>query len=416
MKHSITLLLSTAVLVCAGIPSLAQDGFKPAPAVAPAQQPAAASGADDTTSAPTTDMPASAAPAPPPRTTAAKSITLPAVTGAKTSDTAPVKASAKEPAQVDTQEASNHDAATATQIDAASTKDNPDDSDSIAATVNDESISDYEIRQRMALYLATAGITQQLTGDQKKRIRGQILDQLEAEKLQLQEAVKKKITVSPVEVDKFINNMLNTQHITIQQLRSSLSGAGASEDALRAQITASIAWQKAVQDEYGDRVDVTPEMVNSEMQRYAESANKTHYHLMEIFLPVENPEQNAKVKKDADDIETQLHQGAPFPMVARQFSQHPTAATGGDIGWVSDGQLAPELNDAVAKLELGGVSAPIRSTGGWYILAVRERQEAMGTKIAPIATGSTGPRAPCLWHACCSPRHAVRPRPRWKKL
>ncbi len=260
-------------------------------------------------------------------------------------------------------------------------KTDPNDSDSIAATVNDESISDYEVRQRVALYLATSGITQQLTDEQRKRIRGQILESLESEKLQLQEAVKKKITVSPVEVDKRINAMLSGNRITIEQLRSSLNGAGASEEALRSQITASIAWQKAVQDEYGDQVNISPEMVKAELQRYAEGANKPHFHVLEIFLPVDNPEQDAKVKKDAEDIVNQLHQGAPFAMVARQFSQHPTAVTGGDIGWVHQGQLAPELDREVAKLEQGQITPPIRSTGGYYVLALRERQEPMGTKV-----------------------------------
>lgn len=256
-----------------------------------------------------------------------------------------------------------------------------DNTDSIAATVNDEAISDYELRQRMNLYMATSGITQQLTPEQKARIRAQILETLEAEKLQLQEAVKKKITVSPVEVDKHINAMLASNHITIEQMRASLASAGASEEALRSQITASIAWQKAVQDEYGDQINITPEMVKAELQRYAEGANKPHFHVLEIFLPVDNPEQDAKVKKEAEDIVNQIHQGAPFPVVARQFSQHPTAVTGGDIGWVHQGQLAPELDHAIAKLEPGMITAPIRSTGGYYVLALRERQEPMGTKV-----------------------------------
>jgi peptidyl-prolyl cis-trans isomerase SurA len=258
---------------------------------------------------------------------------------------------------------------------------NPDDSDSIAATVNDESISDYELRQRVALYIATSGINQQLNEQQKARIRSQILENLEAEKLQLQEAVKKKITVSPVEVDKRVNAMLANNHITIEQLRASLNSAGASEESLRAQITASIAWQKAVQDEYGDEINITPEMVKAELQRNAEGANKPHFHVMEIFLPVDNPEQDAKVKKNAEDIENQLHQGAPFAMVARQFSQHPTAVTGGDIGWVHQGQLAPELDREISKLDVGMITPPIRSTGGYYVLALRERQEPLGTKV-----------------------------------
>ncbi|HWX90028.1 MAG TPA: peptidylprolyl isomerase, partial [Rhizomicrobium sp.] len=229
------------------------------------------------------------------------------------------------------------------------------------------------------------------TPEQHTRIRGQILEVLESEKVQLQEAVKKKITVSPVEVDKRINGMMQDYHFTLDQLRQNLAGAGASEDALRAQITASIAWQKAVQDEYGDRVNITPEMIVAEMARYAEGANKPHYHVLEIFLPVDNPEQDAKVKKNAEEVETQLHQGAPFPVVARQFSQHPSAATGGDMGWINEGQLAPELNTALAKMSVGAVSDPIRSTGGYYVLGLRERQEPLGTKIVDAPTAGAGP-------------------------
>jgi peptidyl-prolyl cis-trans isomerase SurA len=174
-------------------------------------------------------------------------------------------------------------------------------------------------------------------------------------------------------------------------LRTTLNAAGASEDALRAQITASIAWQKAVQDEYGDRVNVTPDMVDTELARYADGANKTHYHVMEIFVPVDNPEQEAKVKKDVEEIVNQLHQNAPFPMVARQFSQHPTAASGGDMGWVHGGQLTPELNAELEKMDVNAISPPIRSTGGYYVLGLRERQEGMGTKISAAPTGPVGP-------------------------
>jgi peptidyl-prolyl cis-trans isomerase SurA len=350
MRIATTLLLGAAALIAGASPILAQsDGFKPVPAVSqgPGKQAMAA--------------------APPAANPADKPDEVPAPT----------------------MEAKNNDTGVSA-IDATA-KENPDDQDSIAATVNDESISDYELRQRVALYLATSGITQQLTEDQKKHIRGQILEKLEDEKVQLQEAVKKKITVSPVEVDKRINGMMAENHFTIQQLRSTLAQAGANEDALRAQITASIAWMKAVQDEYADHVNISPEMVSAEMAKNAEGANKAHFHLLEIFLPVDNPEKEAKVKKDAEDIINQLHQGAPFAAVARQFSQHPTAATGGDFGWVYDGQLAPELNAAINKLGPGMVSDPVRSTGGYYVLGLRERQEPLGTKISTEPSGPTGP-------------------------
>ncbi|MEY4706754.1 MAG: hypothetical protein RJB58_477 [Pseudomonadota bacterium] len=431
MRITNSLLLGAAALMWVSAPSLAQNAATRAPAVPPApgqQTPAPQSPAPvlaptqmaqadiappttDDVAAPTASDPAPAsvpvAPvAAPPAAPVARPASVPAATPAPAAATA---APATTPAVATAAPAATPAAAPAATKPAAPAfvpavqeaksaptatdepRGNPDDTNSIVATVNDESISDYEVRQRVALYLATSGINQQLTDEQRKSIRAQILETLEAEKLQLQEAVKKKITVSPTEVDKRINMMMADNKFTIQQLRQTLTAAGASEDALRAQITASIAWMKAVQDQYGDRVNITPEMVDAEMRRHAEGANKPHYRVMEIFLPVDNPEQDAKVRKDAENILVQLRQGAPFAMVARQFSQHPSAATNGDMGWVNDGQLAPELNSALAKLSVGEISEPVRSAGGYYILGLRERQEPLGTKISTTPTGPTGP-------------------------
>jgi peptidyl-prolyl cis-trans isomerase SurA len=273
-----------------------------------------------------------------------------------------------------------------TTIDASTTP-GIDDADGIAATVNDESISDYELRQRVALFVATSGL--QPSPEDMKRIRSQMLSKMEDEKLQLQEAVKKHITVSPVEVDKQVNSLLAQNHLTIEQLRTILTNAGASELALRSQITAQIAWQKTVQDEYSSVVNISPAQIDAEVQRYADGANKPHFLVSEIFLPVSSPEKDADVLTNAQSIEAQLAAGAQFQVVAHQFSQNPAASQGGSIGWVHEGQLAAELNDALVKMTPNAVSAPIRSAGGYYILQLQARQEPVGTKIADVSVGVT---------------------------
>ncbi|MFO1249216.1 MAG: hypothetical protein U1E93_13590 [Alphaproteobacteria bacterium] len=42
-------------------------------------------------------------------------------------------------------------------------------------------------------------------------------------------------------------------------------------------------------------------------------------------------------------------------------------------------------------MEVGSISEPIRSTGGYYVLGLRERQEPLGTKITEAPTGPVGP-------------------------
>jgi peptidyl-prolyl cis-trans isomerase SurA len=256
--------------------------------------------------------------------------------------------------------------------------------DGVAAIVNDTVITDYDLRQRVSLYIATSGKPQ--SPEAMKQIRDQILEQLENERIQLLEAQKNNISVSSADVDKAIDNILKDNHLTPEQLNQMLGRNGVHLATMRSQIAAQIAWSKTVQDQYGDRVNVSEADVTDEMQKLAEGKNKPHYLVSEIFMSVDNPEDDAKVRKSMDDLETQIRSGAQFPAVARQFSQNPTAAQGGDLGVVVDGQLPKELNDALGTMHAGSVSPPIKSTGGYYILALRARQEGEGTKVPDPAT------------------------------
>jgi peptidyl-prolyl cis-trans isomerase SurA len=224
-----------------------------------------------------------------------------------------------------------------------------------------------------------------------QQIRGQVLKQLETERLELQEAAKNKVSVSAAEVDKAIADILKDNHLTSEQLNKILSDANVRMETLRAQIAAQIAWSKLVQNQLGDRVHVSSLDVDDELARLKRGANKPHYLVAELFQAVDSPEQDGKVKKDMENLEAQLQAGAPFSAVARQFSQNPTAAQGGDLGVVQEGQLPPELDNALRALRPGQISPPIRATGGYYILYLRELQEPEGANVPDLAPAATGP-------------------------
>ena len=256
--------------------------------------------------------------------------------------------------------------------------------DGVAAIVNDSIITEYDLRQRILLFVATSNL--QATPEVLAKLRKQVLDQLEQEQLQIQEARRKGITVAPGDVDKSIDRITTDNHMTKDQLADMLKKGGVDMATLRAQIAVQIAWQKAVEDEFQDRINITPADIDVELARLQEGADKPHYLVSEIFLAVDNPDLDAKVEKDAQDIEAQLQSGASFVTVARQFSQSPTAASGGDLGWVHQGQLPTEIDTALKTMQVGSVSQPIRSTGGYYIVGLRERQEALGTRVPDPAT------------------------------
>lgn len=258
--------------------------------------------------------------------------------------------------------------------------------DGVAAIVNDSVISDYDLRQRMALFIATSGVRP--SEDALKQIRGQVLAELETERMELLEAQKSNVSVSAADVDKAIDDIVKSNHLSVDQLKSVLSQGGVDMATLRAQISVQIAWSKLVQNQLGDRVHVSPEEVSAELERIKQGANKPRYRVSEIFQAVDSPEQDAKILKDMTDLDSQIQLGAPFSTVARQFSQNPTAAQGGDLGWTQEGQLPAELETRLTGMGIGDVSPPIRASGGYYIIQLRDKQEAAGTRLPTVAQQS----------------------------
>jgi peptidyl-prolyl cis-trans isomerase SurA len=126
-----------------------------------------------------------------------------------------------------------------------------------------------------------------------------------------------------------------------------------------------------------------------------QGADKPQFLLSEIYVAVDRPEDETSVHGSAEQIAQQIMQGAMFQTVASQFSQSPSAAGGGDIGWVVQGQLPDELDHVLLDLRPGQIAGPIRAEGGYYILLLRDRREPGGAKPAetqPVAVAD--PRAP----------------------
>ena len=66
-----------------------------------------------------------------------------------------------------------------------------------------------------------------------------------------------------------------------------------------------------------------------------------------------------------------------FASVARATSEDvATAERGGEIGWLSDAQIQPELRAPILRLRRHGISEPVRLNDGWHILKCVDRREA----------------------------------------
>ncbi len=252
-----------------------------------------------------------------------------------------------------------------------------------AAVVNDIIISTYDLDQRIKLVMVTSGA--QAGADVEKRLRPQVLRQLIDEMLQLQEAQKYNVKIAQEDLDKNFKRIAQQNNISVDQINKMLDENGISRSTLLNQMKADLAWQKLVQQRLAPRVTVSDDEVDAAFLRMKETSQSTQYLVSEIFLAVDVPEAEEQVKQNIQSILGQLKQGATFSAIARQFSQSSSASGGGDIGWVSDGDLPAPVGAAVKTLAPGAISEPIRAAGGYYVIGLREKKLKAGSAVQPLA-------------------------------
>lgn len=261
-------------------------------------------------------------------------------------------------------------------------------SEGVAAIVNDSIISTYDLRQRMLLLIVTSGV--QPTADTLSQIEREALRSLVDEALQMQELrrVEKEqkftIIATDEDINRQIGRMAKENGTTGKQLIGSLTASGVNADTLRNQIRAEISWQRWINGRYGSRLRVGDDQVEAAIARLNAAAAKPQYLVSEILIEASRAGGINNAMRGADQLLGQLQQGAPFGSVARQFSSAPTAATGGDTGWVTADELQAPLQQVLEQMRPGQLSQPIPVTEGVYILLLRDKRAGSSATIVDL--------------------------------
>jgi peptidyl-prolyl cis-trans isomerase SurA len=242
----------------------------------------------------------------------------------------------------------------------------------IAAVVNSDIVTDADVATQIKLVEVSSNIPD--TPENEKRLAPQVLRALVDQKLELQEAKRLGITVPPSDIAKAMANIEQRNNMKEGALEAFLKDRGISNDAFVAQLTASLAFQRVVQARVAQDVQVSDDEVDEAMKRMQADVGKPQSRVAELFLAVDNPSLEDEERQLADRLIEQIKGGANFGAVAQQFSQSPSAAVGGDIGWVTPSELSPRLAEAVEKMNAGQMSYPIRTPAGFYILYLLDRR------------------------------------------
>jgi peptidyl-prolyl cis-trans isomerase SurA len=261
----------------------------------------------------------------------------------------------------------------------------PQMAEGVAAVVNDDIISTYDLKQRMRLLVMTSGvqITPQNQEEVVPQLQQEALRSLVDEHLETQEIQRvskkqktKDFIADDKEVDDELSDMAKRNNLSYAQLKQSFAASDVDIQTLRDQIRTSITWQRLVGGIYGRDIRVGDDQIDHMMQRLTNQAGQNQYLVSEIFIDANRAGGLDGAVKGASQLVVQMQQGASFGNVARQFSAAPTAASGGDTGWISASEEPPEVAKALEELRPGQLSQPIPVSDGVYIIQLRDKQAA----------------------------------------
>jgi peptidyl-prolyl cis-trans isomerase SurA len=242
----------------------------------------------------------------------------------------------------------------------------------IAAVVNDDVISMYDLYARMKMVLLSLEIED--SPEVRKGLIPQIISSMVDERLKLQEAKKQKISINKSRIEKAVQLLEDNRKIERGEFAEYLALNGVDISTLKTQIRADLTWREVTNRRLLPQIDVGNEEILEVIARMKQNKGKPEYLVAEIFLQVDTPDQKKEIRATAEKIIGYLEEGRSFPQLARQFSHSASAASGGDIGWILPGDLNEEVEKVLTSMEKGSLYGPISSLIGFHIVLLRDKR------------------------------------------
>lgn len=243
------------------------------------------------------------------------------------------------------------------------------------AVVNGEIITGTDIDQRLALLVAASG--GEVSEEEKKRLRLEVLGNLIDETLQLQEAAANDIAISEGEVNQTYQRVASANFRTNPSaLDLYLEKSGSSPVSLKRQIRGELAWQQLLRRNVMPFINVAEEEVTAIIERLQAAKGTDEYRIGEIYLSA-TPNNASEVFQNARRIVEQVQKGGNFGALARQWSEASTAASNGDLGWVQLGVLPTELSEVARNMSVGQLAGPIEISGGFSIIYLIDKRKIL---------------------------------------
>lgn len=190
--------------------------------------------------------------------------------------------------------------------------------------------------------------------------------------------ISQEFPVNDSEVEQEINSIQAGNKIDRNSLKSALAQQGFSFADYFELIRTSSSKRNLIDRDIRTKVNISDaDIKNYYYNRYASanSAATRSYKLRLIFISRNTYKSEAAAREAAQRAHQAILAGEAFEEVAKRVSDDANASTGGDLGTMTEDQMAPAIREQVKKLNIGGVSDVFGTpANGYYILKLEDVQ------------------------------------------
>jgi peptidyl-prolyl cis-trans isomerase C len=218
-----------------------------------------------------------------------------------------------------------------------------------------------------------------LRDDYRVDVTNRQLTQLVGDELMYQKAVATGIAVTPAEIQTEFDTVAKT-YPNDAALNTELANRGMDRNALMRELGKGLVVKKYIEENIAKKLTVTPaeitEYYNSHPDEFKHPDLIRTSHILILVPEGATADRQKAAQQRAEALAARARKGEDFAKLAKENSMDASASTGGDIGMTENGELAPEYEEAAAKLKVGEVSGVVKTQFGYHIIKLTDRKKA----------------------------------------
>jgi len=279
--------------------------------------------------------------------------------------------------------------------DAQTRRSQPIEADRIIAVVNDEAITSFELRDRLALVERQLR-TQNVQLPPREILEQQLLERMITDRVQMQFARETGLRISDIELDAALRRIAEGNRMSLADFRAALERDGLGWSKFREDVRNEMLLARLREREVESRIVVSDGEIDNYLANPDQGATAAvEVEIAHIVLRVPeqaSPDELMRIGARARAALDQIRGGESFAKVAAAYSDAPDALSGGAMGVRPLDRLPTLYADVVKKMKPGEVSDILRSPAGFHIVQLAGRKGGAASPQAAVSVRQTRAR------------------------